>query len=134
MTSPSHRTAPSGLVTLGLAVLWIALYFGIRLYLEANPGLAAAVRLGLAFVPVPVFAMFLWRFVLGVRSADELERRIQLEALAVAFPLGLLLLTTLGLAQRAVELEFEDWSYNHVWPFFTLFYLFGLMLARRRYA
>jgi hypothetical protein len=121
-------------VTLGLAVLWIALYFGIRLYLEANPDLAAPVRLGLAFVPVPVFAMFLWRFVLGVRSADELERRIQLEALAVAFPLGLLLLTTLGLAQRAVELKFEDWSYNHVWPFFTLFYVFGLMLARRRYA
>lgn len=134
MTSPSPRTPPSGLVTLGLAVLWIALYFGIRLYLEANPDLAAPVRLGLAFVPVPVFAMFLWRFVLGVRSADELERRIQLEALAVAFPLGLLLLTTLGLAQRAVELKFEDWSYNHVWPFFTLFYVFGLMLARRRYA
>lgn len=134
MTSPSPRTAPSGLLTLGLGVLWIALYFGVRLYLEANPGLGAPVRLGLALVPVPIFALFLWHFVLGVRSADELERRIQLEALAVAFPLGLLLLTTLGLVQRAVALKFEDWSYNHVWPFFTLFYLFGLMLARRRYA
>jgi hypothetical protein len=91
-------------------------------------------RLGLAFVPTPVFALFLWRFVQGVRSADELERRIQLEALAVAFPLGVLLLTTLGLAQRAVELNFEDWSYNHVWPWFALFYLMGLGLARKRYA
>lgn len=33
------------------------------------------------------------------------------EALAVAFPLGLVLLTTLGLVQRAVELNFQDWSY-----------------------
>ena len=97
-------------------------------------GLPTGVRLGLAFVPTPVFALFLWLFIKGIRSADELERRIQLEALAVAFPLGVLLLTTLGLVQRAVELNFQDWSYNHVWPFFVIFYLGGLMLARRRYA
>ena len=90
-------------------------------------------RLALAFSPSPVFALFLWNFIRGVRAADELERRIQLEALAVAFPLGLLLLTTLGLAQRAVELSIHDWSYNHVWPFFVIFYLLGLMLARKRY-
>jgi hypothetical protein len=81
-----------------------------------------------------VFAYFLWSFIRALRSADELERRIQLEALATAFPLGLLLLTTLGLVQRAVTLSFEDWSYNHVWPMFALFYLAGLMIARRRYA
>jgi len=32
-----------------------------------------------------------------------------------------------------VELSFEDWSYNHVWPWFTLFYLMGVGLARKRY-
>ena len=58
---------------------------------------------------------------------------LALTACAVAFPLGLVLLTTLGLAQRAVELSIHDWSYNHVWPFFVSFYLLGLMLARRRY-
>jgi hypothetical protein len=72
-------------------------------------------------------------FIRGIRSADELERRIQLEALAFAFPVGLLLLTTLGLAQRAVTLRFEDWSYNHVWPMFVVFYLAGVALARKRY-
>jgi hypothetical protein len=91
-------------------------------------------RLALAFLPTPAFAVFLWKFIQSVRSADELERRIQLEALAVAFPLGLLLLITLGLVQRAVELNFEDWSYNHVWPMFLFFYLIGNWAARRRYA
>lgn len=134
MPAAPDRPASTGRIVLGLGVLWIFLYFGVRLFLEANPELPAAVRLGLAFVPTPVFALFLWRFVQGVRTADELERRIQLEALAVAFPLGVLLLTTLGLAQRAVELNFEDWSYNHVWPWFALFYLMGLGLARKRYA
>ena len=134
MPAASDRPASTGRIVLGLGALWIVLYFGVRFLLEANPDLTPAMRLGLAFVPTPVFALFLWRFVQGVRSADELERRIQLEALAVAFPLGILLLTTLGLAQRAVELSFEDWSYNHVWPWFALFYLMGLGLARKRYA
>ena len=72
--------------------------------------------------------------ILGIRQLDELERRIHLEALAVAFPLGILLLMTLGLLQRAITLKFEDWSYGHVWPFMFLFYFVGLALARRRYA
>lgn len=132
--SPTPARAPAeSTIIIGLGVLWIVLYMGVRLFLEANPDLDSAVRLGLAFVPTPVFALFLWRFVKGVRSADELERRIQLEALAVAFPLGVLLLTTLGLVQRAVELSFQDWSYNHIWPYFALFYLVGLGLARKRY-
>jgi hypothetical protein len=134
MTDPRPRAIPHGSAVLGLLVLWLLLYFGVRLYLEANPDLGRGVRLALAFVPTPVFAAFLWPFIPGVRSADELERRIQLEALAVAFPLGVLMLTTLGLVQRAVELNFQDWSYNHIWPWFAFFYLVGNAVARRRYA
>ena len=134
MPTDSSRSRSDGAIVPAAGILWLVLYFGVRLFLEANPDLARGVRLALAFVPTPVFAFFLWRFVQGVRSADELERRIQLEALAVAFPLDVLLLTTLGLVQRAVDLKFEDWSYNHIWPFFAIFYLFGMALARRRYS
>jgi hypothetical protein len=123
-----------GGAVLGLLLLWLALYFGVRFYLEAHPELSEGVRIGLALVPMPVFMAFGWSFIRSLRGADELERRIQLEALAVAFPLGLLLLTTLGLMQRAVELNFENWSYNHVWQLFAVFYIAGLMFARRRYA
>jgi len=134
--APVSRSAgllTKGSVILGLFVLWLVMYFGVRFFLEANPELERGIRMLLAFTPTPVFALFLWSFVQGIRSSDELERRIQLEALAVAFPLGVLLLTTLGLMQRAVELKFEDWSYNHVSPFFGFFYLIGILLARRRY-
>ena len=133
MTTRPSVAAPSGRVVFALLILWLVLYFGIRVFLEARDGLASGTRLALAFIPTPFFALFLMSFIRGVRSADELERRIQLEALAVAFPLGLLLLTTLGLAQRAVTLRFEDWSYNHVWPMFALFYVFGVIVARKRY-
>ena len=133
MSSSQATRQTSGVVIGSLLFLWIVFYFGVRLYLEANPGLAPAIRLSLAFLPTPLFALFLWKFIQGIRGADELERRIQLEALAVAFPLGVLLLTTLALVQRAVELSFQDWSYNHVLPYFALFYFVGIKLARKRY-
>jgi hypothetical protein len=134
MTSPHIAEAPRGRTVLALLLLWLVLYFGIRLFLAARTDLGSGVRLSLAFIPTPVFALFLWNFVRAIRGADELERRIQLEALAVAFPLGLLLLTTLGLVQRAITLNFEDWSYNHVSPMFAFFYLAGVVIARKRYS
>ena len=134
MSKQTSRILSEDAVIIGLGVLWLLMYFGVRFFLESNPELARGTRIGLAFIPTPIFALFLWRFIRGIRSADELERRIQLEALAVAFPLGLLLLTTLGLVQRAVELKLEDWSYNHVFPLFVFFYIFGVVLARKRYS
>ena len=132
-SKPASGRAESAVI-IALGVAWIVTYFAVRFYLEAHPAMPSQGRLALAFVPSPLFALFLWKFVTGIRSADELERKIQLEALAVAFPLGVLLLTTLALVQRAVELNFQDWSYNHVWPYFVFFYIFGVFIARRRYA
>jgi hypothetical protein len=133
MTSPTRSTGPRGTTVLLSLLAWLVMYFGIRFFLEANVELPATMRLALSFVPTPIFAWFLWNFVRAIRGADELERRIQLEALAVAFPLACLLVTTLGLVQRAVTLNFQDWSYNHIWPMFALFYFVGILLARRRY-
>ena len=114
------------------AGLWLALFFVARGMLEMTD-LSVPVRVSLALLPVPAFAWFLWEFTQMISQADELERRIQLEALAVAFPLTLLLLMTLGLLQVAIELNMDDWSYRHIWPFVYAFYLFGLVRARRRY-
>jgi hypothetical protein len=124
---------PSGALVLSLLITWLVSYFAVRLTLEATPALPSGARLAMAFIPTPLFALFLWNFIKGIRAADELERRIQLEALAIAFPLALVLITTLGLAQRAVTLSFQDWSYNHVWPMLALFYLAGVTIARKRY-
>lgn len=125
---------PSGWFVFALLITWLVSYFAVRLSLEAMPQLSGRARLAMAFIPTPLFALFLWNFIKGIRTADELERRIQLEALAIAFPLALVLLTTLGLAQRAVDLSFQDWSYNHVWPMVALFYVAGIAIARKRYS
>jgi len=114
------------------AGLWLGLYFAARAMLEMD-GLVPWIRASIALAPLPAFAWFLREFIRSVSGTDELERRIQLEALAVAFPLTLLLLMTLGLLQIAIHLNMDDWSYRHVWPFLFVFYLTGLIRARRRY-
>lgn len=114
------------------AMLLILLYFGARLLLEV-PNLPAWLRIAIALVPLPAFLWLLWAFIRDIREADELERRIQLEALGVAFPLTMVLVMTLGLLQVAVPLPPEDWSYRHIWPLLYVFYLCGLTFARRRY-
>jgi hypothetical protein len=131
-TSPKQQERRAT-YTLGiLTILWILTYFLARGFL-ANPGPSTTVRVAIALLPIPFFAGALWKFIGLLRAADEFERRIHLEALAVAFPLTMLLLMILALMQRAVTLEFEDWSYAHVWYYLPIFYLGGLALARRRY-
>ena len=112
--------------------IWALSFLAARLGLEVlEYGSSSAILL--ALLPVPFFAAFLWCVITGVRMSDELERRIQLEALAFAFPLTMLLLMLLGLLELATELNRDDWSYRHVWMFLPLLYLGGMALARRRY-
>lgn len=112
--------------------LWLVLYFVARALLEQS-GFAPWTRVAISLSPLPAFTWYLWAVLQWANRADELERRIQLEALAVAFPLTLLLIMTLGLLQVAIDLSMDDWSYRHIWPMLYIFYLIGIMRARRRY-
>ena len=116
-----------------LCLAWLLLYFAARLLLE-KVQFSTGVRIGIALAPIPVFGAFLWQVIQGVRSADEFEKRIHLEALALAYPVAMVLYMALALMQRAVSLSFEDWSYAHTWIYLPLFYLGGLTLARKRYS
>jgi hypothetical protein len=116
---------------LPLAILFAITYVAARLLLELE--LATPLAVLLALLPVPPYILWLVAAVQAIRQSDELERRIHLEALAVAYPLVLILLLTLGLLEMAVELSADDWSYRHVWAMLPVFYLGGLALARRRY-
>jgi hypothetical protein len=118
---------------LALCVLWVGTFFGARILLEGD-GLGTTLRIVVALVPVVPFAALLWRVIGGIRQMDELERRIELEALAVAYPLAILMMMVLGLLQLAVDLSPDDWSYRHVWPVLFFFYLLGVVRARARYS
>jgi len=92
-------------------------------------------RILAAVLPGAIFIIWITVCVRAARNvADELERRVQLEALAFAFPCAFALLMALGLLERVIKLPPEDLSYRHVWAMLPLFYLAGLTIARKRYA
>jgi hypothetical protein len=126
--NPGRRGA--GLVPVAA---FVGTYFLARVILGLQ-GPETWIRIAAALLPVLPFSYMLWSIIRGVGALDELEQRIHLEALAVAFPLGLVLLMTLGLLELATELPAEDFSYRHVWAFFPLFYFIGVARARRKYS
>ena len=132
MSVPTPARKSRGIKLPSVGISWLLLYFAARLLLE-KAEFSTGVRVAIALAPIPVFGLFLWQVIQGVRSADEFERRIHLEALALAYPLVMLLYMTLALMQRAVTLSLEDWSYAHTWIYLPLFYFAGLGFARRRY-
>ncbi|MFN0159384.1 MAG: hypothetical protein ACKVRP_15085 [Bacteroidota bacterium] len=114
------------------AIGFVVAYFVARGGLEMSE-LSTWMRVALALLPVVPFVFMLIGFARGIREMDELERRIQLEALAFAFPMAMLLILTLGLLELAIDLSPDDWSYRHVWAMLPMLYFGGLVLAKRRY-
>jgi len=124
------RSSWSRLVTLG--AVSILTYFGARLVLEVE-SIPTAWRVVAALVPVPFFSWLLYEIIRGSRQLDELQRRIHLEALAVASPVCLTILMTLGLLELVIPLNRNDWSYRHVWQMQGVIYIASLYLTQRRY-
>jgi hypothetical protein len=130
--SPSeHRVSMS--VGWGLTALWIVTFLGARAVLDESVQLPPWVKVAAALIPIVPTALVLWFVVSALRGLDELHRRVHLEALAVAYPLAILLLVTLGFLQLAIDLPAEDLSYRHIWVFLPCFYFVGLFIAWRRY-
>jgi hypothetical protein len=112
-------------------VLWMAIYAASRALLEVVDD--QWLRVAISLAPTPVFAWFLWAWVRGVARMDELERRIELEALAFAFPVSIVFLATLGLLDVAITLDPNDFSLRNVWLMMPMLYYIGLWRAQRRY-
>lgn len=125
--------APSRPASLWVSgILWMIVYtlalFALKkLELDRLPATIIAIA------PIIPFVVFLHQFIHHLRNADELERRVQLEALAIAFPTTLVGLMLLGLLQLAVPLSEHDWSYRHIWGFLPLIYAMCLAIVWRRY-
>jgi hypothetical protein len=113
--------------------LFVVAYFAARGGIEnVEPRSTAA--LWLALLPVPFFALLIWGYVRAVRGMDELARRIQLEGLAFAFPVALLIVFTAGLLDLAGFHGEQDWDLPRLWPLMLLPYWGGIALAHRRYS
>jgi hypothetical protein len=115
------------------AAAWLGVYFAARIGLQyLRAGSVEAIVIA-AVVPTFAFFAFVWVVQRAVRRADELQRLVQLDALAFAFSTTICVLMGLGLLDIAHggRLEFppmRDW-----WALLPLLYAMCLVVARRRY-
>jgi hypothetical protein len=113
-------------------LLWASIYLIARGLLALDFG-TPIVRSAIALLPVPFFVWYLWTWMNRLTEMDELERRIELEALGFAFPAALVLLMALGLLDIAITLNPDDFSLRQLWFMLPLMYYVGLWRAKRRY-
>ena len=125
------RGASSAVVV--AAVVWLGVYFAARMGLQhLRAGSVEAVIVA-AVVPTFAFFGFGWVVQRAVRRADELQRLVQLDALAFAFSTAICVLMGLGLMDIAHggRLDFPplaDW-----WVLLPMLYAVCLVVAHRRY-
>jgi hypothetical protein len=115
-----------------VCALFVATLF-VSMAMEKLPALSLWIRVPVVLVPAVLFAYFIYAQRRSFSESDELEQKIQLEALSIAYPLTFLLVVVLGQLERVIHLNPEDWDYSHIWPFVFAFYLLGLTVARKRY-
>jgi hypothetical protein len=118
--------------TFAVLGLYLIVFIVARIALERED-LSQSLKVFLALLPVLPFTWMLWRFIKGIVSLDELQKKIQLEALAIAYPVMMVFLMTIGLLDRAVGLSAENFGASHLWYYMPVFYFGGLFIAQRRY-
>ena len=126
----THRIYGVRLLVRG--VLWVSVYLLAHGLLMQQ--MSPAIRAAVALLPIPFFVWYLWTWMRGLSAMDELERRIELEALGFAFPATLVWLMKIGLMKLAFPLEVEAFSWQYAWLMMPMLYYVGLWLAKRRYA
>ena len=84
----------------------------------------------IAFLPIIPSAFAIWAFMRFFRGLDELERRIQLEAVAFSFLATCLITLTWAFQQNAGLPRFDV---SLVAPMLIALWGIGLQIARRRY-
>ena len=115
--------------------LWTALaVYGVMLVgsiqLLTHTDVARPWRDLIALSPMLPAAATAWVVLRELRRMDELQRRIQLEALGFSFAGTAILTFSYGFLEG---LGYPRLSMFTVWPILAALWLVGLVLARRRY-
>lgn len=96
----------------------------------ARADLSAAVRAAISLAPMLPGLLLCWAVVRQLRRLDELQLRIQFEALGFAFAASALLTFSYGFLEIA---GLPKLSLFVVWPLMAVMWLLGLLIAARRY-
>jgi len=109
----------------GVAVLLAASFAGLAF------GRGTVARFVCAALQAGTMGVLIVSAVLRTRHLDEMQRRIQLESIAVAFAAGAAAISGWGVVEHAGA-PHVDWGL-WIWPFFVGAWLAAFVATRRRY-
>jgi hypothetical protein len=115
---------------LPMAAITLASIFAVSWAFE-NRELGSEARIALAVLPVLLWGGMILLLVAGVRRLDELQQRIQLDALAMAYPTAMMLGMLVEYLQKAGFVQ--EWTVGDIWPWMFLLYVPAYFFARWRY-
>lgn len=97
-----------------------------------NTTLPDGPRLALVLVPIPFAIWAIWDYVKRIRKADEFQRRVMLESLAIAFPFSLVLGLTVEYLQKGGFAMGID--VGGLWPLQGIVWAVALVYSYWRYS
>jgi hypothetical protein len=118
------------------SIIWALIYavsFVGGVYVLSRYSLSLPIALLIIAVNAILFGIYTIKLIQSISFMDEVEIRIQLEAVAVAFVLSLLLVMILGMAGLVKQLGLNSISFLYIFPLLFLFYVIGLFISKRKY-
>jgi hypothetical protein len=113
-------------------IIWLVTYL-VCLLIVKKIWMPKWAGIGLALIPAFTFALFIYKYIKKISSMDEVEIRIQFEAVVWGFSLALLLPMLLGSLNLVIILDNKNWGYLSLVNYFVLFYFIGLIISQRKY-
>jgi hypothetical protein len=114
----------------GLVAYTVVLFLTLTAF--AHGTVPTALRVPVALLPMVPLAVVAFAIVGAIRASDEMQRRIQFEALAFAF--AFTALSTFSYGFLEVYAGLPHLSMFSVWPVMAVFWVIGRFIASRRYA
>jgi hypothetical protein len=118
------------------SVLWALIFsvsFTVSVFILSKYTLAVSVALLIIILNSLLFGVYTIKLIKSISHLDEVQIRIQLEAVSVAFVLSLLLVMVLGLVGLVQDLGLDSINFLYIFPALFFFYLIGLFISKRKY-
>jgi hypothetical protein len=128
---PSTAARRSQRRAMGFVLTWAVTMALATLALASDLSLPPAARWALAILPTLVGIGMLAAYIAFLRASDELQRKIQVEALALGFGAGFLAMNGYRLLERAgaPAIDVNDVAFVMLAAF-----ALGMLLGQRRYS
>lgn len=80
-----------------------------------------------------IFGIYTYRLIKSISIMDEVQIRIQLESVSIAFVLSLMLVMILGLCGLVKDLGLGNIDYLYIFSVLVIFYIIGFFITQRKY-